>query len=183
MLLWRRVTEQAKPLHPDRDNVFFDSSGLPSAPEIDPPKEKFPLKPKTTETCHFVQTQKPHSRANARNAVSMDHKAFTKMERGKLRIEGRIDLHGMTLDEAHSALISFVLAAHSRGKRLLLVITGKGEAEGRAADWHQGRGLLKRQVPIWLTSLTLAPLILQLSEAHRSHGGSGAYYVYLRRSR
>ena len=120
----------------------------------------------------------------AQQPLSMDHKAFTRMRRGKLPVEGRIDLHGMTLDQAQPTLINFVLGAQAMGKRLVLVITGKGRTKGRG-DWNEGHGhgVLKRQVPQWLRMAPLAPAVLQVSEAHQSHGGSGAYYVYLRRNR
>jgi DNA-nicking Smr family endonuclease len=42
-------------------------------------------------------------------------------------------------------------------------------------------GVLRHEVPHWLTSGALRPLVLQVTEAHRTHGGSGAYYVYLKR--
>ena len=57
----------------------------------------------------------------------MDAKAFARMSRGKLSPEARIDLHGMTLAEAHPELIGFILNAQAQGLRLVLVITGKGK--------------------------------------------------------
>jgi DNA-nicking Smr family endonuclease len=114
----------------------------------------------------------------------MDAKAFTRMRRGKLPVEGRIDLHGMTLDQAHPALIEYILTANAMGKRLVLVITGKGTTKRNHDVFaHQGQGVLKRQVPLWLRMAPLSGAVLQVSEAHQSHGGSGAYYVYLRRAR
>lgn len=118
------------------------------------------------------------------SAVNMDAKSYKHMKRGKLKPEGRIDLHGMTVAQAHPALTSFVLSAHGAGKRLVLVITGKGGRrleEGAIAP--QRMGALKRQVPHWLTQAPLAHVVLQVNEAHIRHGGTGAYYVYLRRTR
>jgi len=105
-------------------------------------------------------------------------------KRGKLKPEGRIDLHGMTVAQAHPALTSFVMSAHSSGKRLVLVITGKGGK--RQDDWAiapQRMGALKRQVPHWLTQAPMSQVVMQVTEAHIRHGGTGAYYVYLRRTR
>ena len=116
--------------------------------------------------------------------VRMDSKSFKNMKRGKLKPEARIDLHGMTVAQAHPALTSFVMRAHSGGKRLVLVITGKGGK--RNEEWPvapQRMGALKRQVPIWLTQAPLSQVVMQVTEAHIRHGGTGAYYVYLRRSR
>lgn len=114
--------------------------------------------------------------------VLMDAKTHGRMKRGKLAPESRIDLHGMTLAEAHPELIRFILNAQEDGQRLVLVITGKGS---RTAPDHgpipQRPGALRHQVPIWLRQLPLGPAVLQVTEAHQRHGGTGAYYVYLRR--
>ena len=118
-----------------------------------------------------------------RPPVRMDARAYTKMTRGKLKPDGRIDLHGLTLSQAHPALIDFILMSAAAGRRLVLVITGKGKPRDDHAPMPGGAGLLRRQVPHWLASAPLAPLILQIAPAHISHGGEGALYVYLRRGR
>ena len=116
-----------------------------------------------------------------RQTVTMDQKAFHRLKAGKLRPEGKLDLHGMTLDVAHPALIDFVLGARVSGKRLLLVVTGKGKVRDEGGPIPTRTGVLRHQVPQWLRLPPLAPLILQVVQAHQSHGGLGAYYVYLRR--
>ena len=93
-------------------------------------------------------------------------------------IDYGVDLHGMFRDEAYPELVAFILNAQSAGKRLVLVITGKGR-EGD--DWTGGRGVLRRQVPQWLQLPPLGPAVLEVRPAHLKHGGDGAYYVYLRR--
>lgn len=117
------------------------------------------------------------------STVQMDAKSFGKMKRGKITPEGRIDLHGMTLDQAHPALVNFVLGAHAAGKRLVLVITGKGKVKPGDGPIPARIGVLKHQVPQWLQQHPIKPLVLQISQASLKHGGSGAYYVYLRRQR
>lgn len=121
----------------------------------------------------------------AREPVRMDTNTHAKMMRGKLEPEARIDLHGMTLAQAWPALSSFILQAHARGLRLVLVITGKGRTlpADDLGPVPRRAGALKNEVPHWLRSGLLAPLVMELREAHRSHGGAGAYYVYLRRRR
>lgn len=118
-----------------------------------------------------------------RAPVAMDRKAFTRMKRGKLPVDARIDLHGMTLAQAHPRLTAFILAAHARGDRLVLVITGKGKSKRDEGPIPQRTGVLKHQVPQWLRGPGLGHAVLQIAEAHQSHGGTGAYYVYLRRPR
>lgn len=115
--------------------------------------------------------------------IQMDAKAFTKMSKGKLAPEARIDLHGMTVSEAHPELIRFILNAHSEGLRLVLVITGKGKPSLDFGPIPQRYGILKHQVPNWLRMPPLGAAILQVSDAHLKHGGAGALYVYLRRTR
>jgi DNA-nicking Smr family endonuclease len=113
--------------------------------------------------------------------LQMDAKTHGKMTRGKLAPEARIDLHGLTLAEAHPELIRFILNAQSQGMRLVLVITGKGKRREDVGPIPQRMGALRHQVPHWLRLPPLGPAVLQVSEAHLKHGGSGAYYVYLRR--
>ncbi|SLN30735.1 putative DNA endonuclease SmrA [Roseisalinus antarcticus] len=119
----------------------------------------------------------------AKAAVRMDRKTHTRLKRGKLRPEARIDLHGMTLDAAHPALMNFILSAHADGKRLVLVITGKGKHRDEPGPIPQRLGVLRHQVPQWLRMAPLVGAVLDVTPAHASHGGQGAYYVYLRRRR
>ncbi|WP_417718767.1 Smr/MutS family protein [Salipiger sp.] len=113
--------------------------------------------------------------------LRMDAKVHGRLKRGKLAPEARIDLHGMTLDQAHPALMRFILSAHAKGLRLVLVITGKGSREEPYDPAPRRRGVLKTQAPRWLALPPLSQAVLQVSEAHQRHGGSGAYYVYLTR--
>ena len=115
--------------------------------------------------------------------VAMDKKAHTRMKRGKLLPEARIDLHGMTLARAHPVLTGFILKAQMEGKRLVLVITGKGKHHDDGGPIPVRHGVLRHAVPDWLSRPPLSQAILQISPAHQRHGGGGAYYVYLRRHR
>jgi len=111
----------------------------------------------------------------------MDKRAFRRLKRGQTKPEARLDLHGMTVNAAHSALTSFVHSAHASGKRLVLVITGKGRSVNDDGPIPSRVGVLRHQVPQWLNMPPLSPLILQVTQAHQRHGGGGALYVYLRR--
>ena len=115
--------------------------------------------------------------------VQMDQKSFGKLKRGKLRPEGRLDLHGMTLERAHPTLTGFIMSAHAQGKRLVLVITGKGKQRDEGGPIPVRHGVLRHQVPQWLKLAPLGPLVLEVTPAHVRHGGEGAFSVYLRRSR
>ena len=115
--------------------------------------------------------------------VNMDNKSFGKMKRGKLKPEARIDLHGMTLAEAHPELLAFILGSQAVGRRLVLVITGKGKDRDDGGPIPTRFGVLRHQVPQWMALPPISQAILQVTPAHLKHGGHGAYYVYLRRSR
>lgn len=91
-------------------------------------------------------------------------------------IEARLDLHGMTQDEAHRALTRFILRMHEAGRRAVLIVTGKGTRE-------DGGGVLRRAVPRWLAEPACRAVILAVSEAQPQHGGGGALYVLVRRKR
>lgn len=92
-------------------------------------------------------------------------------------VDARIDLHGLYQDEAHAGLLRFLRSQQARGARVVLVITGKGSAGA------EGRGVLKRLVPVWLAEPALRDVVIGFSEAARAHGGAGALYVRLRRPR
>ena len=113
----------------------------------------------------------------------MDRKQHGRMTRGKLRPEARLDLHGMTLAAAHPVLTGFILNAAAEGKRLVLVITGKGKDRDDGGPIPTRTGVLRHQVPLWLRSGPMASAVLDIAPAHQRHGGGGAFYVYLRRRR
>jgi DNA-nicking Smr family endonuclease len=181
--LWQKVTERTEKL--DLNQLFrAEIDGpAPSAPQIRKSTSVIMGKPnpKPRRSTHDLMPSLPDQ--IRKSPVQMDSKAFTKLKRGKLSPEGRIDLHGMTLDRAHPALTRFILNAHKSGKRLVLVITGKGKMRDEGGPIPVRHGVLRHQVPQWLSMPPLASAVLQVSQAHISHGGGGAYYVYLRRQR
>ena len=106
-----------------------------------------------------------------------------KLSRGRIEIDGTIDLHGMTQNEARGALHRYLQARWSRGDRTVLVITGKGlKTDNDYVAAMSERGILRTMLPIWLSEPSLAPLVSGWSTAARGHGGEGAWYVRLRRA-
>ncbi|MDW4498084.1 Smr/MutS family protein [Sulfitobacter sp. D35] len=182
--LWRKVADQAEPLHPRRRETFDPEAIVPTpkpAPrrKAEPTASRFPARPAPKKTAKDLA---PSLAEGLRAApLQMDRKTFTRLRRGKLKPEARIDLHGMTLDRAHVALTRFILSSQSAGRRLVLVITGKGKDRDDDGPIPVRHGVLKHQVPQWLRLQPLAAAVLQVEPAHIRHGGSGAYYVYLRR--
>lgn len=182
--LWDRVAQQAEPLH---------QGALPAPTEVQAaPLPKFAGQGKAQPVAPFsigakVDHRKDHdllpslSQSLGAEPLRMDARAHGKLRRGKLKPEARIDLHGMTLAEAHPALRSFVLSEFAAGSRLVLVITGKGKLRDYEAPMPVRQGVLRHQVPQWLRLPPLAQVVLQVTPANQRHGGEGAYYVYLRR--
>ncbi len=181
--LWRKVAQTAERLHPE---------GKPHEAPMPRPKPrpaKAPLQPRGLEIGGSTGKPPPHDlmapvgERISRAPLQMDRKTHQKLKRGKLAPEGRLDLHGMTMAEAHPRLMGFILRAQADGKRLVLVITGKGKMRDEGGPIPVRHGVLRHQVPHWLSIPPLAQAVLQVAEAHVSHGGGGAYYVCLRRSR
>jgi DNA-nicking Smr family endonuclease len=161
-VLWTLVARTATPLKgraapelPTTNDKAPAASGAPSpAPAV-----AAAVRPKQQHVSH-----------------ALDKPTLEKLARGRTPIEGRVDLHGMTQDEAYSLLYSFLHRAHAGGVRYVLVITGKGSSSG-------GDGVLRRSVPAWLSTPAFRPLVSSHDHAARNHGGSGALYVRLRRTR
>ena len=126
------------------------------------------------ETAEFLLRDMRTPEALAQAPLQMDARKHAKMTRGKLEPEARIDLHGMTLAQAHPELTHFILGAHAQGLRLVLVITGKGSSLG-------SEGALKRAVPLWFAMPEFRFIISSYEPAARHHGGEGALYVRLSR--
>lgn len=183
--LWRKVAKQAERMHPEIPQTVHPTT-LPKPKPTKTPKlrlEGFGLGQKAADKPGRTAL-KPSITEELRAApVQMDTKAFGRMKRGKLKPEGKLDLHGMRVDIAHPALVRFVLTAQAQGKRLILVITGKGKDRDAPGPIPTPRGVLRNQVPQWLSLPPLAQAVMQVTPAHISHGGDGAYYVYLRRTR
>jgi len=109
-------------------------------------------------------------------AAGLDARTMGRLRRGRIRPEGRLDLHGMIQTDAHGALTSYIEGAAAAGKRCIVVITGKGRVS-------EGGGVLRRQLPGWLNGPLVRPYIIGFAEAQPRDGGAGAMYVLLRRRR
>ncbi len=180
--LWDRVAERTTPMDPKRkrDEPTISQPAKPKPKKA--PVDRFEMggsgSPRRSD-----DLLPPINDRLSSAPVNMDHKSFGKMKRGKLKPEARIDLHGMTMAEAHPELMAFILGSQSLGRRLVLVITGKGKDRDDGGPIPTRHGVLRHQVPQWLALPPLSQAILQVTPAHMRHGGHGAYYVYLRKRR
>ncbi|MEZ5994239.1 MAG: Smr/MutS family protein [Hyphomonadaceae bacterium] len=156
--LWRRVAASVKTRKPAPAAEEPDSS-TPAARRAAHAPLPLPLPPPAPSRPE--PTAPPHVRSNEK-----------RVRRGKLEIGATLDLHGYTHDPARGAVERCLRSAHARGERTVLIVTGAGRG---------GEGVLKRAFPGWLSAPGLRPLIAGYAQAHRSHGGSGAFYVFLKR--
>lgn len=113
----------------------------------------------------------------------LDRLTEKRLKRGQRQPDAVLDLHGMTANRAHGALNAFVARSRSAGHRMVLVITGKGAAGAPRQFGDPEPGILRREVPHWLTIPPLTQMIVNVTQAHPKHGGGGALYVYLKKIR
>lgn len=172
--LWETVAKQVKPLRKHRvAKAAVKAHAAPSAghPPVAPAsRPSAPARPVTAApTPRVAKPQVPP-------LAPLGKRERTKLSRGRSEIEARLDLHGMTQTRAHRALTGFLHRAHHDGLTFVLVITGKGRSGGES-------GVLRRQVPEWLSLPEFRAFVVGFETAHIGHGGEGALYVRIRRAR
>lgn len=188
-LLWNLVTRTVTPI---RQLTTGDSKGDHLDEEIAslglPTKKSVPMTAASLRAAQLAvhsakqldksdQSPKPRPVPSpAPIASHLDRPVYRKIAKGRVSIDSRIDLHDMTQAEAISRLQSFLYQAHDLGHRHVLVITGKGGSP-------TSEGVLRRMLPIWLNTPAFAPIVNGYQAASRNHGGDGAFYVRLRRTR
>jgi len=173
--LWESVAKQIKPLRKKSraartqivaPDVETPAAAKPAAPPRLPPFAKLPRLPK------------PDTPPAPPPLAPLGRRERSQLSRGRKEIDARLDLHGMTQARAHRALSGFLQRARGDGLTFVLIITGKGKMGSESE-----RGVLRRQVPQWLNLPEFRSLVVGFEEAHIGHGGEGALYVRIRRSR
>jgi DNA-nicking Smr family endonuclease len=159
--LWREAVRDVQPL---RDRKASNLARLTPVPEFTPPPTK------------QSRTDAQSAAASLDRFADIDRANAERLKRGLHKIEARLDLHGMTQAEAHRALAVFIAASRAAGQRCVLVITGRGLGP-------DGAGVLRSSVPRWLELPELRQQVLAIAPAQPRHGGAGAIYLLLRRSR
>jgi DNA-nicking Smr family endonuclease len=169
--LWESVAKQVKPLR--------KRHRAPKPPVASPEIEakvvpKAVAAPKPPAPAPIISPPRPEPPPLA----PIGRRERSQLLRGRKEIDARLDLHGMTQTRAHRALFGFLQRAHHDGLTFVLIITGKGKMGSESE-----RGVLRRQVPQWLSLPEFRALVVGFEEAHIGHGGEGALYVRVRRSR
>jgi len=163
--LWRGFVRAIKPLRGRAADPAEPDDAMREPVPVRPPLKAKPVAPAREP----VRSAPPPLATLARRERQ-------KLARGSVEIDARLDLHGMTQAEAHAALAHFLRRAQRGGARFVLIITGKGAGAGE-------RGVLRRQVPLWLALPDLRDTVVGFEAAHLAHGGEGALYVRIRRGR
>jgi DNA-nicking Smr family endonuclease len=175
-VLWTVVTKAITPLR-ERPPIASDDDG--EAATNSPKATKKAMKPalRLAKTAPAVARPVPPKAAAPPLAPlsPLGRRMKQRVARGKQAIDARLDLHGLTQSEAHGELLRFLRNANARDARLVLVITGKG----RGGE----PGVLRRQVPQWLSLPEFRSYVVGFEDAHIAHGGEGALYVRVRRAR
>ncbi len=169
--VWESVARQVKPLRKKPRVAKPHAVSVTEAPAV-----KAPAKASAAPSAPRVAKQ--HTPA-VPPLAPLGRRERSQLSRGRKEIEARLDLHGLTQMRAHQALAGFLQRAHSEGLSFVLIITGKGKAGGGDSE----RGVLRRQVPQWLSLPEFRALVVGFEEAHIGHGGEGALYVRIRRAR
>ena len=168
--LWDVVARQVKPLRKLRATKAAAAPRRESSAA--PPAARSASSPRPIAAAPAPRAAKPAVPPLA----PLGKRERTRLSRGRSEIEARLDLHGMTQMRAHRALTGFLHRAHHDGLTFVLVITGKGRSGGES-------GVLRRQVPEWLSLPELRAFVVGFEEAAIGHGGEGALYVRIRRAR
>ncbi|AXO68463.1 Endonuclease MutS2 [Rhizobium rhizogenes] len=173
-ILWGKVARTARPISGRLEDLLaFDEIEETAAEPVVPQTGQSAF-PRMLVEAAGAPAMTPDKKPKIHQPLEKPVKR--KLTRGRLPLEGRIDLHGMFQSEAHAVLLDFLLRAHERGLRHVLVITGKGRSIG-------SDGALKRAVPMWFSKPEYRHLISSYEDASANHGGDGALYVRLSRRR
>lgn len=184
--LWEKVSKSIKPMPEDetRKSIkkeLFLSQNPKKSRKKDKIEEKTPQIPIKTPKNAPKEIKEDHSRQDHSN---IDRKTWQKFKKGQISIDGRLDLHGLTLKQAQIKVENFILDSVQQHKRCLLIITGKGikrfDTGDNTFDQPQ-RGVIKENFPYWLDTAPLKHKVLKYTPAAIKDGGSGAYYVYLKK--
>jgi DNA-nicking Smr family endonuclease len=169
-VLWEGVAKQARPLR--------KKHRVTTSPPVSPNVEAHVAAKAVVHPKSIPVAATPPRRPATPPLVPIGRRERSQLSKGKKEIEARLDLHGMTQARAHRALSGFLHQAQGSGVTFVLVITGKGKIGAESE-----RGVLRRQVPLWLSQPEFRSLVAGFEEAHIGHGGAGALYVRIRRSR
>jgi DNA-nicking Smr family endonuclease len=165
--LWAKVIASVSPLHPERLEPAGPHEARPEPKPAPKPRAPRPVAPAS------VARPKPQP------GQTLDGTWDRKLSRGAVQPDVTVDLHGHDLAGAYDLLDTRLEQAIAMGDRVLLLITGKPPK----GEPPIARGRIRAAVGDWLAASRHAGAIAAVRGAHPRHGGSGALYIILRRTR
>ena len=171
-ILWEKVTQSVRRMNPQ--------------PAFQTLKQGGALKTGLQKTSWIDRSQSVQAKAKTLPDKTMpadfrlgetsgiDGTSARRMQRGQVPIEDRLDLHGLSQEEAQKEVKVFIGSAVQKNFRHVLIITGKG---------RDGHGILREKVPEWLKDAPLCYHLNAISYAQPKDGGKGALYIRLKRQR
>ena len=116
-----------------------------------------------------------------RTDFNIEKNKLRRIKSGKIAIEGILDLHGLALLEAEKKLKTFIGESFQKRKRFLLIITGKGK--NSKPNIYGKSQTIKSEINKWISDRFYHDKVQYISQALDKHGGGGAYYFFLRKSK
>ena len=129
----------------------------------------------------FVNTKSLSKMSSPKIDINIEKNKLKRIKSGRINIEGTIDLHGFSLKEAKARLQLFIGESFQRNKRLLLIITGKGR--NSKPNIHGKKQTIKTEIYKWISEDFYRDKVQYISKALDKHGGEGAYYFFLVKSK
>lgn len=187
--IWRRLARTITPLKADsevkEEAEDYKSLLLNSTTNV-LNKNNNIIKESTLKTNNTAAPKPREEPLDHGKTVGIDRRTAQRFLRGRMVIDSRLDLHGMTRERAHKRLVSHLLRAHDLSHRCILVITGKGSRTQNTSEYigvDSPPGILRNEVPHWLNMAPLRDIVLSFSHAKPWDGGEGALYILLKRHR
>ena len=103
----------------------------------------------------------------------------------KLNVQTTFDLHGYSLEEANKKVSFLIEDSYKKGVKKLVIVTGKGLHSSNEKDPYVSKnlGILKYSVPEYIkNNLELMNMIIKIEDAKQNDGGSGAFYIFLKKN-
>lgn len=158
--LWQHVTQGIKPLKKDR-----------YTPPVSVRLDKHTLREGVVN--RGIQTQERQFKTQIPDEVNYTKRVVR--QKKTVHVEGRLDLHGLTQEQARYHVHRFLTMQRMAGHQWVLIITGKGITSERGLSLT---GILREKLPSWLDA---SSDVGGYSVAAPEHGGSGALYVRLKK--
>ena len=106
----------------------------------------------------------------------LDPALVRKLRGGEYSVQGHVDLHGLTREEARREVDRFLKESRRRGRRCVLLVHGRGRHSEEQVP------VLKEALRAWLATARFGRHVLAFATARPRDGGAGALYVLLRRA-